>query len=147
MALNDESLQELKAELLEELAKETPSKSLLSLRLAENRSADIGEVLEEMIEDDEELPAALSLLNILSAERAANVLGYLPGESQLEVVGELDDSQVLKLLEEMGSDERADLFNLLGEDRREALLRRMAHQEREDLKQLPAMKRGLLAPL
>ena len=142
MALNDESLQELKAELLDELAKEVPSKSVLSLRLAETRSADIGEVLEEMIEDDEELPAALSLLDILSAERAANVLGYLPGESQLEVVGELNDSQVLKLLEEMGSDERADLFNLLSEDRREALLRRMAHREREDLKRLASYEEG-----
>ena len=142
MALNDESLQELKAELLDELAKESPSKSLLSLRLAEIRSADIGEVLEEMIEDDEQLPAALLLLDILSAERAANVLGYLPGESQLEVVGELDDSQVLKLLEEMGSDERADLFNLLSEDRREALLRRMAHREREDLKRLASYEEG-----
>ncbi|TVP44793.1 MAG: magnesium transporter [Halomonas sp.] len=142
MALNDESLQELKAELLDELAKEAPSKEMLSSRLAENRSADIGEVLEEMIEDDEELPAALSLLDILSAERAATVLGYLPGESQLEVVGELDDTQVLKLLEEMGSDERADLFNLLSEDRREALLRRMAHQEREDLKRLASYEEG-----
>tara|TARA_R110001599_G_scaffold14013_3_gene61917 strand:- start:1617 stop:2993 length:1377 start_codon:yes stop_codon:yes gene_type:complete len=142
MALNDESLQQLKAELLNELAKEVPSKSVLSLRLAETRSADIGEVLEEMIEDDEELPAALALLDILSAERAANVLGYLPGESQLEVVGELDDSQVLKLLEEMGSDERADLFNLLSEDRREALLRRMAHREREDLKRLASYEEG-----
>ncbi|MBS3668343.1 MULTISPECIES: magnesium transporter [Halomonadaceae] len=142
MALNDESLQELKAELLDELVKEVPSKTLLSLRLAETRSADIGEILEEMIEDDEELPAALSLLDILSAERAANVLGYLPGESQLEVVGKLDDSQVLKLLEEMGSDERADLFNLLSEDRREALLRRMAHREREDLKRLASYEEG-----
>ncbi|CEP38248.1 MULTISPECIES: magnesium transporter [Halomonadaceae] len=142
MALNDESLQELKAELLDELAKEAPSKTVLSLRLAETRSADIGEVLEEMIEDDEELSAALLLLDILSAERAANVLGYLPGESQLEVVGQLDDSQVLKLLEEMGSDERADLFNLLSEDRREALLRRMAHREREDLKRLASYEEG-----
>lgn len=142
MALNDENLQELKAELLEELTKESPSKSLLSLRLAENRSADIGEVLEEMIEDDEQLPAALSLLNILSDERAASVLGHLPRESQLEVVGELDDTQLLKLLEEMGSDERADLFNLLSEDRREALLRRMAHQEREDLKRLASYEEG-----
>ncbi len=142
MALNEESLQKLKAELLDELAREVPSKSVLSLRLAETRSADIGEVLEEMIEDDEELPAALLLLDILSAERAANVLGYLPGESQLEVVGKLDDSQVLKLLEEMGSDERADLFNLLSEDRREALLRRMAHREREDLKRLASYEEG-----
>ena len=45
MALNNESLQQLKAELLDELAKQVPSKSLLSLRLAETRSADIGEVL------------------------------------------------------------------------------------------------------
>lgn len=142
MALNDENLQELKAELLDELVKEEPSKDRLSERLAEIRSADIGEVLEELIEEDEELPAALSVLDVLSNERAANVLGYLPGESQLEVVGELGDTQVLKLLEEMGSDERADLFNLLDDDRREALLRRMAHQEREDLKRLASYQEG-----
>ncbi|MBP5979520.1 MAG: magnesium transporter [Halomonas sp.] len=142
MALNDETLQELKAELLDELVKDEPSKELLSERLAEIRSADIGEVLEELIEEDEELSAALSVLDVLSTERAANVLGYLPGESQLEVVGELGDTQVLKLLEEMGSDERADLFNLLGDDRREALLRRMAHQEREDLKRLASYEEG-----
>lgn len=142
MALNDETLQELKAELLDELAKDEPSKERLSERLVEIRSADIGEVLEELIEEDEELQAALSILDVLSTERAANVLGYLPGESQLEVVGELGDTQVLKLLEEMGSDERADLFNLLGDDRREALLRRMAHQEREDLKRLASYEEG-----
>ncbi|WP_417421919.1 magnesium transporter [Halomonas sp.] len=142
MALNDETLQELKAELLDELAKDEPSKERLSERLVEIRSADIGEVLEELIEEDEELQAALSILDVLSTERAANVLGYLPGESQLEVVGELGDTLVLKLLEEMGSDERADLFNLLGDDRREALLRRMAHQEREDLKRLASYEEG-----
>ena len=142
MALNEEALQELKTELLEELVKEAPNKAQLAERLAELRSADIGEVLEELIEKDEELRAALTVLDILSTERAANVLGYLPKESQLEVVGELSDSQVLKLLEEMGSDERADLFNRLGEDRREALLRRMAHQEREDLKRLASYEEG-----
>jgi len=142
MALNEEALQELKTELLEELVKEEPNKAQLAERLAEIRSADIGEVLEELIEKDEELRAALTVLDILSTERAANVLGYLPKESQLEVVGELSDSQVLKLLEEMGSDERADLFNRLGEDRREALLRRMAHQEREDLKRLASYEEG-----
>ncbi|MAP35822.1 MAG: magnesium transporter [Halomonas sp.] len=142
MALNEEALQALKSELLKELTQEAPNKTQLAERLAEIRSADIGDVLEELIEEDDELAAALAVLAILSAERAANVLGYLPGESQLEVVGKLSDTQVLKLLEEMGSDERADLFNLLGEDRREALLRRMAHQEREDLKRLASYEEG-----
>ncbi|WP_447530442.1 MULTISPECIES: magnesium transporter [unclassified Vreelandella] len=141
MSLSDETLQELKSTLLGELSQQAPSQAV-SERLAEVRSADIAQVLEEFIEDDEELTAAIAILDILSTERAANVLGYLPGESQLEVVAELSDTQVLKLLEEMGSDERADLFNLLGEDRREALLRRMAHQEREDLKRLASYVEG-----
>ncbi|MSU03600.1 magnesium transporter, partial [Tissierella sp. DSM 105185] len=55
MALNEEALQELKTELLDELVKEEPSKAQLAERLAEIRSADIGEVLEELIEEDEEL--------------------------------------------------------------------------------------------
>ena len=50
MALNEEALQELKTELLEELVKEEPNKAQLAERLAEIRSADIGEVLEELIE-------------------------------------------------------------------------------------------------
>ena len=54
MALNEEALQALKTELLDELVKEDPSKSQLAERLAEIRSADIGEVLEELIEEDEE---------------------------------------------------------------------------------------------
>ncbi|MYL23641.1 magnesium transporter [Halomonas alkaliantarctica] len=142
MSLNDETLQELKDELLEAFAAEEPNKEALTERLSEIRSADIGEILEELIEEDDALSTALGVLDLLSTERAANVLGYIPGDNQLEVVGELSDGQLLKLLEEMGSDERADLFNLLGEDRREALLRRMAHQEREDLKRLASYEEG-----
>ncbi|MFG6668169.1 magnesium transporter [Halomonas sp. HNIBRBA4712] len=142
MSLNEETLRALKSELLDALEHNDAQQEPLAGRLAEIRSADIGQVLEEFIEDDEQLHAAIAILDVLSTERAANVLGYLPGESQLEVVGELSDTQVLKLLEEMGSDERADLFNLLDDDRREALLRRMAHQEREDLKRLASYEEG-----
>ncbi|MWJ29229.1 magnesium transporter [Halomonas sp. ZH2S] len=142
MSLNDESLQETKEELLEALTQEVPHKELLAERLSELRSADIAEILEDIVEDDEDLPSALTLLDILSLERAANVLGYLPGEVQVEIVEKLSDATFLALLEEMGSDERADLFNLLDEDRREALLRQMAHQEREDLKRLSSYEEG-----
>ncbi|MCO7245873.1 magnesium transporter [Halomonas sp. Mc5H-6] len=142
MSLNDETLQAIKAELLDELGKDAPNTALFAERLSEIRSADIGEILEDLIEEDDALADALALLDVLSTERAANVLGYLPGESQLEVIGSLPDTHALKLLEEMGSDERADLFNLLDEDRREALLRRMAHREREDLKRLASYEEG-----
>ncbi|MDR5898866.1 magnesium transporter [Halomonas vilamensis] len=142
MSLNDEALETLKTELLDAFNDEAPNKDALTERLSEIRSADIGEILEEMIEEDEALNTAIGVLNLLSDERSANVLGYLPGDSQLEVVGKLPDGQVLTLLEEMSSDERADLFNLLDEDRREALLRRMAHREREDLKRLASYEEG-----
>jgi magnesium transporter len=142
MSLNDEALLELKDELLEAFSDKALNKDALTERLREIRSADIGEILEEMIEEDDALSTAIGVLNLLSHERAANVLGYLPGDNQLEVVGKLPDGQVLTLLEEMSSDERADLFNLLGEDRREALLRRMAHREREDLKRLASYEEG-----
>ncbi|CAM3885420.1 magnesium transporter [Vreelandella rituensis] len=142
MSLSDESLQETKVELLEALTQEAPNKEVLAERLSELRSADIAEILEDIVEDDEDLPTVLTLLDILSLERAANVLGYLPGEVQVEIVEKLSDTTFLALLEEMGSDERADLFNLLDEDRREALLRQMAHQEREDLKRLASYEEG-----
>ena len=55
MALNEEALQALKTELLDELVKEDPSKSQLAERLAEIRSADIGEVLEERFQIEDNL--------------------------------------------------------------------------------------------
>ncbi|XGA80058.1 magnesium transporter [Halomonas sp. CH40] len=142
MSLDDETLMLFKNELVEAFNQDTFDKAVIAERLSEIRSADIGEMLDVMIEDDDALPAAIAVLDTLSSERAANVLGYLAGDNQLAIVAELPDSQVLTLLEEMGSDERADLFNLLGEDRREALLRRMAHREREDLKRLASYEEG-----
>ncbi|MGM0615295.1 MAG: magnesium transporter [Pseudomonadota bacterium] len=142
MSLDDETLMLFKNELVEAFNQNTFDKAVIAERLSEIRSADIGEMLDVMIEDDDALPTAIAVLDTLSSERAANVLGYLAGDNQLAIVAELPDSQVLTLLEEMGSDERADLFNLLGEDRREALLRRMAHREREDLKRLASYEEG-----
>ncbi len=79
MALNEEALQALKSELLKELTQEAPNKTQLAERLAEIRSADIGDVLEELIEEDDELDAALALLAILSAERAGQRVGLPAG--------------------------------------------------------------------
>ncbi len=139
MPLN-EALQEHKAALIEALAE--GQRERLDAQLPELRSADLGEILEELLEDDDDLPLALSLLDCLPLERRANVLGYLPGEAQLTVAEAMSDEALLSLIEEMGSDERADLFNLLGEDRREALLRRMARQEREELMRLASYEEG-----
>lgn len=139
MSLND-SLLEQKEALLAGLAEE--ARERVSEMLSELRSADIAEILEEILEEDDDLPVAVGLLERLPLERRANVLGYLPGEEQVEITAAMSDETLLTLFEEMGSDERADLFNLLGEDRREALLRRMARQEREDLKRLASYEEG-----
>ncbi len=142
MSLEDETLMVLKDELVQAYSNGDVDNAAIAERLKEIRSADIGEMLDVMIEDDDALPAAIAVLGTLSSERAANVLGYLAGYNQLAIVAEQQDSQVLTLLEEMSADERADLFNLLGENRREALLRRMAHREREDLKRLSSYEEG-----
>ncbi len=139
MSLND-SLLEQKDALLAALAEE--ARERVSEMLSELRSADIAEIIEEILEEDDDLPVAVGLLERLPLERRANVLGYLPGEEQVEITAAMSDETLLTLFEEMGSDERADLFNLLGEDRREALLRRMARQEREDLKRLASYEEG-----
>ncbi|MCE8017295.1 magnesium transporter [Halomonas sp. MCCC 1A17488] len=135
-----EQLQEHKETLI--LALEQEDRERLDQWLPELRAADLSEILEEMAEDDDDLPSVLKLLDFLPLERRANVLGYLPGEVQLEVAEAMTDELLLSVLEEMGSDERADLFNLLGEDRQEVLLRRMARQEREDLKRLASYEEG-----
>ncbi|WP_302139991.1 magnesium transporter [Halomonas alkalicola] len=139
MSLN-ETLQEQKEALVAAQAEETRDR--LDEMLSELRSADIAEILEEVLEEDDDLPVAMGLLEALPLERRANVLGYLPGEEQVEITSTMSDETLLSVLEEMGSDERADLFNLLDEDRREGLLRRMARQEREDLKRLASYEEG-----
>ncbi|WP_299313296.1 magnesium transporter [uncultured Halomonas sp.] len=139
MSLN-ETLQEQKEALVAALAEEASER--LDEMLPELRSADIAEILEEILEEDDDLPVAMGLLDSLPLERRANVLGYLPGEEQVEITTAMSDETLLSVLEEMGSDERADLFNLLDEDRRELLLRRMARQEREELKRLSSYEEG-----
>jgi len=135
-----EQLQEHKQTLV--VAIEQEDRELLDQWLPELRAADLSEILEEMAEDDGDLPTVLKVLDCLPLERRANVLGYLTGEVQVEVAEAMSDEVLLSVLEEMGSDERADLFNLLGEDRQEVLLRRMARQEREDLKRLASYEEG-----
>ncbi|MDI5987384.1 magnesium transporter [Halomonas sp. M4R5S39] len=139
MSLN-ETLQEQKEALLTALAEEQGER--LDELLPELRSADLAEIVEDILAEEDDLPIALALLDSLPIERRANVLGYLPGEEQTDVAEAMSDETLLAVLEEMGSDERADLFNLLGEDRRETLLRRMARQEREDLKRLASYEEG-----
>ncbi|QJQ97472.1 magnesium transporter [Halomonas sp. PGE1] len=139
MSLN-ETLQEQKEALVAAQAEE--DRERLDEMLSELRSADIAEILEEVLEEDDDLSVAMGLLEALPLERRANVLGYLPGEEQVEITSTMSDETLLSVLEEMGSDERADLFNLLDEDRREGLLRRMARQEREDLKRLASYEEG-----
>ncbi|SFT71652.1 magnesium transporter [Halomonas saccharevitans] len=115
--------------------------------LPELRSADIAEILETLVEDDQDMPRALALFARLPLERRASVLGYLAGDEQLAITEALDDEDLLAILEEMGADERADLFKTLGDDRREALLRRMARQEREALKRLASYAEGTAGAL
>lgn len=136
----DDDLQAHQVALSDAITSDDPQR--IAALLPELRSADLGEILEDLLEQDDTLPIALALLDHLPIERRANVLGYLPGDGQLAVVEAMSDGALLPVLEEMSSDERADLFNRLGEDRRERLLRCMAHQQREDLKRLASYEEG-----
>jgi len=137
----DDALQPHHAALLTALQEEDNER--VGVLLRELRSADIGEIIENVLDEDEQgLPVARALLDSLPLERRANVLGYLSGEAQRAVAEVMEDKPLLLLLEQMGSDERTDLFKVLGEDRREALLRRMAHREREELKRLASYEEG-----
>ncbi|MDN3552528.1 magnesium transporter [Halomonas almeriensis] len=118
----------------------------LNRQLPELRSADIGEILHDLLSDGHELRAR-ALLDSLPLERQANVLGYLHDEEQLVFTAVMRNDKLQAVLEEMGSDERADLFKVLGEDRREVLLRRMAHREREQLMRLASYEEGTAGAL
>ncbi|MFM9270310.1 magnesium transporter [Halomonas elongata] len=143
MPLN-ESLEQYKAELLQAL--EVDDRERLNAQLPELRSADIAEILQDLLEDDDELRAR-ALLDSLPLERQASVLGYLHGEEQLVFTSAMRNDKLQAVLEDMGSDERTDLFKVLDEDRREVLLRRMAHREREELMRLASYEEGTAGAL
>ncbi|MDN3555922.1 magnesium transporter [Halomonas maura] len=127
-------------------ALEADDRARLDAQLPELRSADIAEILQELLEDDDVLRGR-ALLDCLPLERRASVVGHLHAEEQLVIAEAMGDDVLLAVLEEMGADERTDLFKVLGEDRREALLRRMARQEREDLKRLASYEEGTAGAL
>ncbi|RTR05676.1 magnesium transporter [Halomonas nitroreducens] len=140
----DESLMPHKTALLSAL--EANDRARLDAQLPELRSADIAEILQELLEDDDVLRGR-ALLACLPLERRASVIGHLHAEEQLVIAEAMGDDVLLAVLEEMGADERTDLFKVLGEDRREALLRRMARQEREELKRLASYEEGTAGAL
>lgn len=141
----DTTLDTYKHELLRALA--IKDQSALDERLPEIRSADLAEILEQLIEDDDELATALALLQQLPVERQASVIGHLPGDEQEKVSDAIEDAQLVRILDRMGSDERADIFKVFDDDRKEALLRRMAHREREALKRLASYEEGTAGAL
>lgn len=130
----DTTLDIYRQELLSALA--TQDQSTLDRRLPEIRSADLAEILEQLIGDGRQLATALALLQQLPVERQASVIGHLPSDDQEKVSDAIEDAQLVRILDRMGSDERADIFKVFDDDRKEALLRRMAHREREALKRL-----------
>ncbi|MDN3524985.1 magnesium transporter [Halomonas sabkhae] len=138
------SLERHKVTLLHAL--DMDDRQQLNRQLPELRSADIAEILHDLLEDDHELRAR-ALLDSLPLERQASVLGYLHDEEQLVFTAVMRNDKLQAVLEEMGSDERADLFKVLGEDRREVLLRRMAHREREQLMRLASYEEGTAGAL
>ncbi|GEK73436.1 MULTISPECIES: magnesium transporter [Halomonas] len=127
-------------------ALEVDDRERLGTLLPELRSADIAEILQDLLESEHELRAR-ALLDCLPLERRASVMGHLHGEEQLAIAAGMGDDRLQAVLEEMGGDERADLFKALDDDRREALLRRMAHQEREELKRLASYEEGTAGAL
>nr|WP_298416192.1 magnesium transporter [uncultured Halomonas sp.] len=114
----------------------------LAEHLAEVRAADIAELLETLVDQQDNMAGALVLLENLPLIRRAHVYGHLPGWLQEALVDRLSDRALLEILEEMSADDRVDLYNLLGVDRREALLRRMAHRKREELRRLASYEEG-----
>lgn len=119
----------------------------LDARLPQIRSADLADILEQMLEDEAQVDSALALLKSLPMERQASVFGHLPNDAQDEMAGRVEDAWLSRILDKMGSDERADLFKVLGDDRKEALLRRMARREREALKRLASYEEGTAGAL
>lgn len=83
-------------------ALEADDRARLSAQLPELRSADIAEILQDLLEREQELRAR-ALLDRLPLERRANVMGYLHGEEQLAIVAGMGDDRLQAVLEEMGA--------------------------------------------
>ena len=78
------------------------------------------------------------LLNMLPADRRADLFGYLPVEFQVQVVQFFSRVELADMFVEMSADERVDLFHQLPEDAQDKLLPALAQVEREDIRRLAA---------
>jgi len=139
MELTD-TLAHSREQLQQALASE--NRPLLDDLLAGLRSADLAEILADVLADSRVPEPGLQLLDCLPLARQASVLGHLPQQAQLRLASALPGERLLALLGEMNSDEAADLFNLLDEDYQQILLRNMAQREREEIKHLAAYEAG-----
>ena len=71
----------------------------LEARLPEIRSADLAEILERLIEDEDRLDSAVALLACLPVGRQASVFGHLPFEAQDAMASRIEDAWLSRILD------------------------------------------------
>lgn len=94
-------------------------------------AADLVDIFEELNPQER-----LSCFNMLSEEKASDLLEYLPAQLQVELLGVIDQERASKLIAQMPHDEAADVLGDMEEDESESYLDKLPHKFSNELREL-----------
>ena len=101
--------------------------------LTESNPADIGEVLEEMADDDPQ--QAIFLFRLLPKDLAAEVFSYLPTAEQRSIVNALHENQFRQIVEELNFDDKIDFLEEMPANIVKRILKNLTEEERKLINQ------------
>ena len=79
-----------------------------------------------------------SLLSIISAERAANIVEDLPGGHAADLIEEMRAEEAAPIVEEMASDHRVDVLGEMDSQDAEAILEHLDEEDAQEIRELSA---------
>jgi len=103
--------------------------------IAEPHPADLADLMEHLESDER-----LSVFQLLTPERAGEVLAQISTPVQESLTNELDDQRLTHVLNELNSDDAADIFTHLPEERAENIIGLVKPEVSEELQRLVGYK-------
>lgn len=122
-----EELTEYILKLLEEKKYKSARDELLQYNVA-----DIGEVLEEIL-DETGMDTAIIMFRMLPKDISVDVFSYLPTEDQIEIINGITDREISYIIEELDFDDKIDVLDELPANVVDKILEKTPKNERHQI--------------
>lgn len=121
-------------EFLEHILKLLEEKKYISARdeLLEYNAADIGEVIEEIL-DEISLDTAIIVFRMLPKDVSVDVFSYLPAEDQVEIINGITDREINYIIDELDFDDKIDVLEELPANVVDKILEKTPKRERKQI--------------